>query len=164
MGEATSADGTKYDVPSIIGSVGGVQAMFHSGDMEQKLTVAKSLRKGSIWLDALLWNKEAPYVFMERPEWKISEVEKLGQGHKRVHFQPLMKTRPDEEPVEPQSFANLVKEIGLTDEKLKKILESMLVNVFIPKTLKKLEKSEYLEFVMDEEWIYLRCGDIAYRV
>jgi hypothetical protein len=160
MGLTRGLDGTEYEVPSIIGTIGNVSAV-HDSSFDQLVTVASSIRKGTKWHDVSWWRKDWE-VFMDRPEWKVVRVERFKDGRKRMHFQPILK--PGKQSPDPQKVASLIEELKLTDENLKGMLRSMLSNVFVEKTLRKLLECDDMEFLMDQEWIYLRAGKTAYRV
>jgi len=161
---ARSADGTEYTVPSVMGKIGDMLATC-PGRIDQRITVTKNLSKSPLWLDSLRFDKDYVTEILDRPKWKIVRVEKLGKDRKILHFQPIMnKLAPIPEKIDGEKFAALVKEIGLTDEKLRTMLREMFLMLFRPKTLLRLEASDDLEFIMDDHWIYLRDGKTAYRV
>jgi hypothetical protein len=166
MGLAKSVDGTEYDIDSLLFEMDGVVATAKP-IMEQRIVTANRLTKGSNWRDSrwLLRDWDG-----DMPDWTLVSIENIDKNHKRVHFQPDMekiwKTSPSKKDseVNPEEFASVVKELGLTDERLKSLLKDMLLNLFLPKTLKKIERSDQVEFIMDKHWMYLRVDDRGYRV
>jgi hypothetical protein len=163
MGDAKGFTDQKYSVPCIVNEIGNITMNINEGKMEQQLTVSKNLRRGTVWQDVTSWMSNLDSEFLNRPDWKLVNVQKLSTGLKRVHFRPVIVPKK-EEPFDAEAFAELVKELELTDDNLRKILHSMFVNVFVEKTLKKFIDSKDLEFISDEHWFYLRAGDTAYRV
>lgn len=155
--------GKEYVVPSFMGEIGNLLAV-HPGRLDQRISVAKNLHVNTKWLDSLKFSHDVTEEFLNRPDWLLVRVEKLDSSHQRLHFQPIMPKVKDAPVPDPVAFSQLVQDIGLSDDKLKIIVERLLLMVFLPKTLKKLLAEERLEFIMDQSWMYLKAGNTAYRV
>ena len=133
----------------------------------QPLTVAKTLRRGQVWKDPSRFKHYKEMMFHDDISWKLVNITDMDDDIKRLNFikkDDKNRYKNCDVPEHTQAYKDLILKLDMNKGVLKKVIQELLLNVFTPEMLIRLLDTERIEFIVDSDWMYLKCGDIAYRV
>ena len=136
-------------------------SVVNTGAIKQKLCVTQDFKKSRKWK---LIDIDVDKYFELARLFNIESVEDIDDKTKKIIFKPYKEKIKDNENPPPMKYKEVLQELDLYSENLKTMIEQILVKVFLIQDLKKLEKADDIQFIMDDEWVYLKCKDEAFRI
>ena len=132
---------------------------------KKNVVVTRGFSKGSCWQDTGLLDLQNLYSEQIFDAWIIKSI-KNTDGNKIITFTKaeIEGYEAIGESIDDAYFKELLETIDLSEENLKKIIKSLLMNVFTADLLQQLLDHESIEFIFDDVWMYLKAGNTAYRV
>ena len=129
------------------------------GTAEQLISVVHGkVRKGQHWL----LNQKAARHFV----WLLEKVER-GEKEMTLTFS-IDENNVDEKKTKEEKLDQMtkdfIKSMKLNKLELEQVVYKILRHVFTSRQLNKILQSDDVEFIMDNNWAYLRVDDKAYRV
>lgn len=135
------------------------------GSEEQLISPTRSIRKGQVWFGpqkAVGGEMLADNISLF--QFKIAKIVKTGEGIQELWVEHYLEDTAKKVSDENAAYKQLILDLDLHQEKLRGIIKQMLVNCFKEGTLKELLAADRIEFIIDDLWLYLRCGEKAFRV
>ena len=125
--------------------------------VEQGISVVHGeIKKGQKWFTN---NKEDGYVV-----WLLNKIEKNDKDMKLIFIpHPKEEKIKDKEKLN-QHTKDFIKSMNLNKIELEDVVYKILKHVFTTRQLNKMLISDDVEFIMDNNWAYIRVNDKAYRV
>jgi len=159
FGIAEDFEGNKYHIKGILHSADGVLKV---SNISQPISVTDKIKKGQRWY--LLSKHNLDFVGIV-PRCKLSKIEEVDKNTKVLYFKKYETKKVVKiEESKKNAFKKLLNASNLNKNNFEMLIRKMFSKVFILKDTKKILESDRVEFISDGSWIYLKCGDIAYRV
>ena len=150
--------GKEFTVGGIF--VDGGLSVIPKDSNQQPLVVTKSFRKGQKWKSPNCLENNLQVI---RPAWELVSIE--GDDKKKsLMFNKRIQPEQKKEYENPQEFKRIMTELDISQEAIIDMIRDMFLNVFKVSILKKLLAADKIEFIIDEQWMYLKHENKAYRV
>lgn len=160
FGTAEGYTGEKYHINGIFDMDNGTK--IKTSNVAQRLVVTDKLRKGQRWSFV---SEHSMGALGKDLRFKLLNVKDIDKNTKQLKFKAYRaKSQVEEIKYKIDAFKTLLETVNLNEKNFERLIKNMFAKVFVVKDAKKILESDDLEFISDGQWIYLRCGDTAYRI